>query len=57
MDWEPPETELEVRFAADGEATRVELEHRGFETYGPDGRASYDEGWDAVLGELVEATA
>ena len=51
-----PETELEVRFAADGDATRVELEHRGFETYGADGRASYDEGWDVVLGKLVEAS-
>ena len=46
--------ELEVRFAADGDATRVELEHRGWEQ--PEDRTSYDEGWDFVLGKLVEAT-
>jgi uncharacterized protein YndB with AHSA1/START domain len=49
-----PETELEVRFAADGDATRVELEHRGWEQ--PEDRTSYDEGWDVVLGKLVDAT-
>jgi uncharacterized protein YndB with AHSA1/START domain len=45
-------TELEVRFAADGDGTRVELEHRGWEILA--GRAqgsrdSYDSGWGDVL--------
>ena len=43
-----------MRFAADGDATRVELEHRGWEK--PEDRTSYDEGWEVVLGKLVEAT-
>ena len=29
-----PPTEVEVRFSAEGEGTRVELEHRGFERLG-----------------------
>jgi uncharacterized protein YndB with AHSA1/START domain len=66
--WEPPErfvmkwhpgrddsraTELEVRFAAEGERTRVDLEHRGWEVYAAEAdeaQQSYDCGWDAVLG-------
>ena len=69
MAWEPPNrfllnwrvnparpnTELEVSFSAEGDGTRVELEHRGWEKYGPEGRASYDTGWDKVLSKLVEA--
>ena len=50
----PAPTEIEVRFAAEGERTRVDLEHRGWERLGDaaeEGRASYDEGWDFVLGE------
>ena len=68
MAWEPPTrfllnwrvnptrpgTELEVLFAAHGDATRVELEHRGWEQ--AEDRTSYDEGWDVVLGKLVDAT-
>ena len=50
-----PGTELEVRFAEDGDATRVELEHRGWEKCGPEDRSSYDSGWAFVLGKLVEA--
>lgn len=68
--WEPPHrilftwhpgrdegdaSEVEVRFAPDGGGTRVELEHRGWEKCGPEDRASYDSGWDVVLGKLVEA--
>ena len=67
--WEPPnrfllawrvnpekiETEVEVRFSADGDETRVDLEHRGWEKCGPGERASYDGGWDFVLGKYVGA--
>jgi uncharacterized protein YndB with AHSA1/START domain len=67
--WEPPDRlvytwhpgrsettaqEVEVRFAAEGVGTRVELEHRGWER-APERRAGYDKGWDLVLGCYVEA--
>jgi uncharacterized protein YndB with AHSA1/START domain len=71
LHWEPPHrlviawqvnpdrlgTEVEVRFAADGDGTRVELEHRGWETLadGAELRANYDTGWDHVLGRYVSA--
>ncbi len=65
--WEPPSrivlawnilereavpTEVEVRFVSEGEGTRVELEHRGWEAMAEEAaakRASYDTGWDHVL--------
>jgi uncharacterized protein YndB with AHSA1/START domain len=63
--WEPPArlvcewlvgdtpTELEVRFAADGErGTVVEIEHRGWERFGEAGgdrRDRNDRGWSRVL--------
>jgi uncharacterized protein YndB with AHSA1/START domain len=67
--WEPPNrflltwrvnpekigTEVEVRFSADGDETRVDLEHRGWEKCEPGERASYDGGWDFVLGKYVGA--
>ena len=67
--WEPPNrfmlnwrvnpekigTEVEVQFSADGESTRVDLEHRGWERCGPGERSSYDGGWDFVLGKYVGA--
>jgi uncharacterized protein YndB with AHSA1/START domain len=68
--WEPPHrvvfsweitgpaTEIEVRFRADGDATVVELEHRGWQRMGDEGaerRSSYDGGWGLVLGRYVEA--
>jgi uncharacterized protein YndB with AHSA1/START domain len=45
-------TQVEIRFIPDGTATRVELEHSGWEQDARlrDGRKSYDEGWDFVLG-------
>jgi len=46
-------TELEVRFTPDGNGTRVDLEHRGWDD--PDGRANYGPGWDYVLGNYVES--
>jgi uncharacterized protein YndB with AHSA1/START domain len=50
-------TEVEVRFVADGTGTRVEVEHRGWEALvegGAEKRASYDTGWDVVLGKYVD---
>lgn len=47
-----PPTEVEVRFEPDGDATRVELEHRGWEQYadgGEEPRSAYDSGWPGVL--------
>lgn len=38
-DW-AAETEVEVRFVAEGEGTRVDLSHRGFDRLGP--------GWEAI---------
>jgi uncharacterized protein YndB with AHSA1/START domain len=58
----PPEqaTELEIRFVAEGDrATRVELEHRGWERLGDRAAASrdnYDNGWAPVLDHYVDAT-
>lgn len=64
IDWhvnpESPPTELEVRFAPEGDGTRVELEHRGWERYGrkaSESFASYDTGWDHVLGRFVGAAS
>jgi hypothetical protein len=51
-----PSTELEVRFLPEGDGTRVELEHRGWELYGEraaEVHASYNSGWDTVLGRYV----
>jgi uncharacterized protein YndB with AHSA1/START domain len=55
--WKPnlsdnPPTELEMTFTADGEATRVDLEHRGWERLGAmaeEARAGYGENWNGVL--------
>ena len=67
LEWEPPRrfvlawhpnasdrppTEVEVRFIADEDRTRVELEHRGWERLGPDraeSRSSYAGGWIVTL--------
>jgi Activator of Hsp90 ATPase homolog 1-like protein len=47
-------TEMEVRFSTEGERTRVDLEHRGWdEIVDAEGRARYDGGWDKVLGGFV----
>ena len=53
-----PPTEVEVRFSPDGDGTRVELEHRGWEQYpggGAEERSSYDSGWPGVLDRYREA--
>lgn len=72
VSWEPPNrlvlawnvlerdqvaTEVEVRFLPEGDTTRVELEHRGWEALGEgasERRGSYDAGWGQVLGGYVE---
>jgi uncharacterized protein YndB with AHSA1/START domain len=55
---ERPATEVEVRFVAEGDGTRVELEHRGWERLGDEAGESqrgYDGGWEHVLGRYVAA--
>ena len=52
----PAATEVEVRFSAEGDGTRVDLEHRGWERLGEQAagtRGSYDGGWDSVLARYV----
>jgi uncharacterized protein YndB with AHSA1/START domain len=51
-------TEVEVRFSAEGDETRVELEHRGWERLGERARTareSYHSGWDPILARFVDA--
>lgn len=73
--WEPPRrvalswkvnpraaapTEIEVRFTPEGDGTRVDLEHRGFERLGEEATEaseSYGGGWDLVLGRYAEGAA
>ena len=70
--WEPPNrfvlewkvnpdaaapTEVEVRFAPEGDGTRVELEHRGFERLGEAAEStheSYSTGWPTVFQDFVD---
>jgi uncharacterized protein YndB with AHSA1/START domain len=54
-----PVTEVEIRFTAVGEATRVDVEHRGWEALGEraeETRAGYAEGWPLVLASYAAAT-
>ena len=49
-----------MRFVPEGDGTRVELEHRGWERWGDEAaetRASYDSGWDTVLAPFVGAAS
>ncbi|MGH3111710.1 MAG: SRPBCC domain-containing protein [Gaiellaceae bacterium] len=52
---EAASTEVEIRFTPDGEGTRVELEHRGWEAIAEaaEKRENYDSGWERVLGSYV----
>jgi uncharacterized protein YndB with AHSA1/START domain len=72
LEWEPPNrlvlawnilkregdvTEVEVRFLPEGEGTRVELEHRGWENVvanRAEKRGDYDTGWEFVLGKYAD---
>jgi uncharacterized protein YndB with AHSA1/START domain len=69
LTWEPPRllviewkltvapTEVEVRFTPEGDGTRVELEHRGFERLGAEAEESherYSNGWPKVFQDYVE---
>ncbi len=74
VEWDPPRrfvmswypggepadaTELEVRFSAEGESTRLDLEHRGWERFGDQAaerRSGYDSGWGSVLPYFTKAT-
>jgi uncharacterized protein YndB with AHSA1/START domain len=52
--------EVELRFLADADRTRVELEHRGWERLGEEAAAmleSYRTGWELVLGQRFAAAA
>ena len=59
--WHPgrgPETaqEVEVTFTADGDGTRVELTHTGWDVLGEkaeETRSGYDSGWGLVLGRYT----
>jgi uncharacterized protein YndB with AHSA1/START domain len=70
--WEPPRrlvvswkvnpertepTEWEIRFEPEGEGTRVEFEHRGWERYadGAELSGNYERGWELILGLYAEA--
>jgi uncharacterized protein YndB with AHSA1/START domain len=70
--WEPPRrlvvswkvdpertepTEWEIRFEPEGEGTRVEFEHRGWERYedGAELSGNYERGWEFILGLYAEA--
>jgi uncharacterized protein YndB with AHSA1/START domain len=60
----PAATELELRFLPEGGATRVELEHRGWERLGTDAldaREGYANGWPATFdryyGDAANAAA
>ena len=52
-------TQVEVRFNPERNGTRIELEHSGWERDAKlqDGRKSYDDGWDFVLGHFTKHAA
>jgi uncharacterized protein YndB with AHSA1/START domain len=54
-DWDAA-TEVEVTFAAEGDGTRVTVEHRFFERLGPAGeetRQGFAGGWPTVMGHFA----
>jgi uncharacterized protein YndB with AHSA1/START domain len=53
-------TDVEVTFEREGDGTRVELVHSGWERLGEvgkDSRSNYDGGWDEVLGCFATSAA
>lgn len=64
LSWKPnltdnPPTELEVTFTSEGNGTRVDLDHRGWERLGAmaeEARAGYGENWNGVLALFAGAT-
>ena len=51
-----PPTELKVAFFAEGDGTRVQLTHAGWESFADDAAEElqgYTSGWDTVLGRYV----
>jgi uncharacterized protein YndB with AHSA1/START domain len=62
--WKSPrwngETEIEASFTADGDGTRVSVEHRGFERLGPAAEAAmrqFGGGWPRVLRAFAARSA
>jgi hypothetical protein len=54
------DTEIDVRFTADGAGTIVLLEHRGWERLGPDGAAiaaRWANGWPRVVAAFAGRAA
>jgi uncharacterized protein YndB with AHSA1/START domain len=54
---ERPRTEIEITFTPEGDSTRVDLEHRGFEAVGEraaEMRLGYASGWPGVLASYEE---
>ena len=52
-------TEVTVRFHPDGDGTRVELEHVGWERHARPQQAAedYSQGWPIVLGAFADGVA
>jgi uncharacterized protein YndB with AHSA1/START domain len=64
IDWhvnpDNPPTEVEVKFTPDGDGTRVDVEHRGWERYGDRAQEAfgdYNSGWELVLARYAEAAS
>lgn len=57
---EPTRQLVDMRFLPDGDGTRLEVVHTGWEELGSEARAtyaSYDSGWEYVLGERYTSAA
>jgi uncharacterized protein YndB with AHSA1/START domain len=56
-DEEHEPTEVDVTFTPEGDGTRVELVHSGWERLGDErgrqGRESYDTGWERVMADYA----
>jgi uncharacterized protein YndB with AHSA1/START domain len=57
--WDNLTTQVEIRFAADGNGTRIELEHSGWDQDARtrDARKNYDSGWEMILGHFQSYSA